>query len=113
MPGNNPARGDIYHIDFPEPLGPHYAVVVTADALNVYSIGVVVAVITSQHMDDIAPHQFRIPNGFLRRPSKVQCDALVMLPKEELTSDNWMDTISKKDMQGLDVALMKALDLWY
>lgn len=108
-----PHRGDVYYIDFDPPLDPHYAVVVTANALNSSSSSVVVAVITSKNADKVYPHEFKLPQDTLNKPSKVRCDSLIMTPKENLKSENWSGTLSKKDMEGLDVALMKALDLWY
>lgn len=113
MPGNSPVRGDIYHFDFERPLGPHYAIVVSSDALNASSVSIVVALITSAHMDNIWPHQFPVPKGLLKKPSKVKCDALIMLPREDCTADNWKTTVNNRDMDGLNVSLMKALDLWY
>jgi len=112
MPGDSPLRGDIYRIEFDPPIGRHYAVVVTSDAINIHSDSVVVAIMTTQHMEKIYPHQFKIPKGLLSRPAKVKCDNLMMLPKAELTRLNYVGTISKKDMEGLDIALLKALDLW-
>ncbi len=113
MPADSPCRGDIYHIDFEPPLGPHYAIVVTHDKINSASTSLVVAIITSQNVEEVYPHQLRLPDGTLNKPSKVKCDALITLPKDELTADNWIAKLSKKDMEGLDVGLMKALDLWY
>jgi mRNA-degrading endonuclease toxin of MazEF toxin-antitoxin module len=112
MPGDSPLRGDIYHIEFDAPVGPHYAVVVTGDAINRNANAVVLAVITTKNMDSIYPHEFRVPTGRLPKPSKVKCHSLVTWPKEELNQKTYVATISKKEMQGLDVALLKALDLW-
>jgi len=36
----------------------------------------------------------------------------VIVDKNELTDDSFQNTIPKRDMQGLDSALMMALDLW-
>jgi len=113
MPGNSPLRGDIYHVRFEPPVGKHYAVVVTADAINAYSDSLVVAVITTKHMDRIYPHQVKIPKGVLDVPAKVKCDNLMMWPKGELSSNTYVATIPKRDMPGLDMALLNALDLWH
>lgn len=113
MPRDQPVRGDIYHIDFPPPWGPHYAVVVSHDVINTSSKSVVVALITSQHVEEIYPHQFKVPNGILSKPSKVKGDALVMIYRDDIKADNWMGAIQDdKDIQGLDIAIMQALDLW-
>ncbi len=112
MPDDFPSRGDIYRVEFDPPVGVHYAVVVTADAINRNANTVLLAVITSQGMDKIYPHEFQVPAGLLPRPSKVKCHSIIMWPKEELNKKNYVSTIDKRDMQGLDVALLKALDLW-
>ncbi len=112
MPDDTPLRGDIYRVKFDPPVGPHYAVVVTADAINRNADTVLLAVITSRGMKRIYPHEFRVPAGLLPKPSKVKCHSLIMWPKEDLTQENYVGTIEKRDMQGLDVALLKALDLW-
>ncbi len=112
MPGDSPLRGDIYHIDLPAPVGPHYAVVITADAINQNSDTVLVATITTKRLDRIYPHEFKVPRGLLPQPSKVKCQSIIMVEKKELTAKNYVGTIDKQDMQGLDLALLKALDLW-
>ena len=112
MPGDDPVRGDIYHIKFPTPVGPHYAIVVTADAINRASDTVLVATITTQGVERIYPHEFKVPNGLLPKPSKVKCHSIIMLEKQELTATNYVDTIYKRDMQGLDLALLKTFHLW-
>jgi mRNA-degrading endonuclease toxin of MazEF toxin-antitoxin module len=112
MPGDSPQRGDIYHVSFGLPIGPHYAVVVTADVINRNANTVLVAIITSMGMDKVYPHEFAVPKGLLPKPSKVKCHALIMVPKAELNRNNYVTTINQRDMQGLDIALLKALDLW-
>lgn len=112
MPGDFPLRGDIYHVGFDPPLGPHFAVVVTADAINKNADAVVLAVITTKGLDSIYPHEFRVPSGLLPKPSKVKCHSLILWPKEELNQKNYVSTFDKRDIQGLDIALMQALDLW-
>jgi mRNA-degrading endonuclease toxin of MazEF toxin-antitoxin module len=110
VPDDFPLRGDIYYVGFPDPVGSHYAVVVTADAINRNSDTVLVATITTKGIDKIYPHEFKVPTGLLPKPSKVKCHSIIMLEKEELK--NYIGTIDKKDMQGLDVALLRTLDLW-
>ena len=112
MPGNIPLRGDIYHVKFPNPVGPHYAVVVTADAINRASDTVLVATVTTQGVERIYPHEFKVPSGLLPKPSKVKCHSIIMLDKQELTATNYVDTINKRDMTGLGLALLKTFDLW-
>lgn len=112
MPGDSPLRGDIYRVKLDPPVGPHYAIVVTTDAINRNAETILLAVITSKGLDNIYPHEFEIPEGLLPKPSKVKCHSLVMWPKEELTQKNYVATIDKRDIQGLDIALLKALDLW-
>lgn len=113
VPADSPIRGDIYHIAFAPPAGPHYAVVVTADTINKNANTVLVASITSKRVNTIYPYEFKLPESLLPKPSKVKCYHLVLVAKAELTYENYIGTISKKEMQGLDVALCKALDLWY
>ncbi|MBI1729065.1 type II toxin-antitoxin system PemK/MazF family toxin [Candidatus Acetothermia bacterium] len=112
MPANSPTRGDIYHLDFDE-IGPHYGVVISGDAINRNASTVLIAVISSKGTDTIYPHEFLLPAGLLRKPSKVKCQNITAWPKEELNSKNFSCSLDPKDMQGLDVALMKALDVWY
>lgn len=112
MPGNFPQRGDIYHVEFDPPVGPHPAVIVTADVINQNTDTVVLAVVTSKGVDRIYPHEFRIPTGLLRDPSKVKCHTLITWPKEILNENTYIGTIDQRDMQGLDIALEKALNLW-
>lgn len=112
MPANSPRRGDIYHLKLDEPIGPCYAIIVTANAINDNADTVLLALITSQGMDQIYPHEFNLPLGLLPKPSKVKCHALIACwPKQELTSGNNKATFGARDMPGLDVALMKALDM--
>ena len=113
MPGDFPCRGDIYHVKFESLVGPHYAVIVTADGINKSDEAVLMVVITSKRVDQIYPNEFKVPDKLLPKPSKVRCHRLVIVGKDELTSDNYVNTISKRDMEGLDIALMMALDLWY
>ena len=113
MPANSPRRGDIYHLKIDEPIGPRYAVVVTANAINDNADTVLLALITLQGMDQIYPHEFNLPLGLLPKQSKVKGHALIAWPKHELSSGNYKAALSARDMPGLDVALMKALDLWY
>lgn len=112
MPGDSPARGDIYHITFDPPIGEHYAVVVTSDAINANSTSVVVAIITSRHVDKIYPHQLSMPVEITGKPCKVKCDNLMMWPRDELTQEAFLGTLDDRTMQGLDMALEIALDLW-
>ncbi|MBI1743559.1 type II toxin-antitoxin system PemK/MazF family toxin [Candidatus Acetothermia bacterium] len=112
MPGHFPCRGDIYHVDFGPPIGSHFAVIVAADAINSSDEVVLMAVITSKGLEKIYPNEFKLPEGLLRKPSKVACHRLVIVDKNELTDDSFQNTIPKRDMQGLDSALMMALDLW-
>jgi mRNA-degrading endonuclease toxin of MazEF toxin-antitoxin module len=87
-------------------------VIVTADAINRNADAVVLAALTSRGTDKIYPHEFLVPAGLLPSPSKVKCHSLITWPKEELNQDNYIATISRRDMQGLDMALLMALDLW-
>lgn len=112
VPGDSPLRGDIYRVDFDEPMGPHYAVVVTNNAINENADAVLVAVITSKGVGKRYPHEFILPQGILPKPSKVKCHNMAMVLKEELTAKNYVGELSQQDMQGLDFALLKALDLW-
>ena len=112
MPGESPLRGDIYFLDLPAPVGPHYAVVVTTDAINRNSDTLLVATITTRGVDKIYPHEFKVPRGLLPQPSKVKCHSILMIVKEQLQAKNYVTAIHKRDMQGLDFALLRALDLW-
>lgn len=112
MPGDAPARGDVYHMAFEPPIGEHYAVVVTNDAINANSTSVVVAIITTRHMDKVYPHQLRLPKEITGKPCKVKCDKLMMWPRDELTQQEFLGTLDDQLNQGLDVALEIALDLW-
>ena len=111
MPGNSPRRGDIYHVDFPPPVGPRYAVIVTRDSLNMNANAVVVATITSKQMHKIYPNEFEISGGLMSHPSKVKCQNLIMLPKGDLPEDNYIGTLVESDIPALNTALRKALDL--
>lgn len=111
MPGNSPKRGDIYHVDFSPPVGARYAVVVTRNSINMNANAVVVATITSKRTDKIYPHEFKISPGLMSKPSKVKCQNLIMLPKGDLTEDNYFDTLMESDIPALNTALRKALDL--
>lgn len=113
MPGDFPQRGDIYQVEFDPPVGPHPAVIVTADVINRNADTVVLAVVTSKGVDRIYPHEFCIPTGLLHDPSKVKCHTLITWPKETLNEDTYLGTISERDIQGLEIALEKALDLWF
>jgi len=113
LPGSTPKRGDIYRVTFDDPVGPHYAVVVTTNAINDNANAVLVAVVTSKNTNTTYPHEFLVPSGLLPKPSKVKAHALVMVVKEEFSQKNYVNTLSDRDIQGLDVALMKALGLWY
>ena len=66
-----PSRGAIYHVDFPKPTGAHYAIVISDDAVNQHSSTVVLALITSRHMDNVWPYQLKVPSGILPKPSKI------------------------------------------
>jgi len=112
MPGDTPQRGDIYHVHFDPPVGRHYAVVISSDAINRTSDTVLVAVITSKGMDKVYPHEFKLPEGLLPKPSKVKCQSIVMVSKKNLNATTYVTTIPERDMMGLDIALMQALDLW-
>lgn len=112
MPGDTPCRGDIYHVNFPAPVGPHYTVIISSDAINRASNAVLVALITSKDIDRIYPHEFKIPEGLLSKPSKVKCQSIFMVEKKRLNATTYETTILDRDMPGLDIALMQALDLW-
>jgi len=113
VPGNAPRRGDIYHLELDNPVGPHYAIVVTTNAINENADTVLLALITSKGMDKIYPHEFNLPAGLLPKPSKVKCHSIIAWPKEELQQANYKTTLDQRDLPGLDVALMKTFDLWY
>ena len=93
-------------------MGPHYAVVVTADAINRNASTVLLAVITSRRIDEVYPHEFLLPLSLLPKPSKVLGHSIVIWPKEELTQKNFVASLGKRDLPGLDAALMMALELW-
>lgn len=112
MPGDNPRRGDIYHVHFDPPVGPHYGVVISSDAINRAGAAVLVAIITSKNVDKIYPHEFKLPAGLLAKASKVKCHSIVMVSKKNLNANAYMTTIADQDMQGLDIALMQVFDLW-
>ena len=112
MPFQYPKKGDIYHISFPKPRGPHYVAVVTSNAINDNSDYVVVALITSQDPNRVAPHQFKVPRGILSSPSKVKCDNVFMLSKSLLDPKAFQGTISGSDLLGLDAAICKTFDIW-
>jgi len=115
MPGDTPRRGDIYHVSFAPPVGPHYAVVISSDAINRSSNTMntmLVAVITSKGLEKVYPHEFKLPEGLLSKPSKVKCQSIIAVPKKSLNATTYVTTIPERDMMGLDIALMQALDLW-
>jgi|GEM_PF-4694395 len=111
MPGDRPRRGDIYHVRFDPPIGPHYAVVISSDAINRFSDYVLVAIITSKDVEDPGPHEFKLPSGLLPKPSKVKCQSIVQVFKKNLNATTYVTTIPERDLVGLDIALMQALDL--
>ena len=100
-------------MEFGPPAGPHYAVVVTADAINRSAVTVLVAAITSKRVGNIYPYEFKLPDNLLKKASKAKCYNLVMVPKAQLQESNYTGTIAKRDIEGLNAALLKALDLWY
>jgi mRNA-degrading endonuclease toxin of MazEF toxin-antitoxin module len=110
VPGKYPRKGDIYHVDFAPPIGPHYAVVVSSDMLNENIDSVIVAVITSQRVDQCQSNEYKVPDGLLAKPSKVKCQTLITIPKGRL--GNYVATMDQKDILGMGYALAKALDLW-
>jgi mRNA-degrading endonuclease toxin of MazEF toxin-antitoxin module len=112
VPGEFPQRGDIYHVEFDRPVGAHYAVVVSADAINQNTDTVVLAVITSKQTQKIYPHEYLIPARLLPEPSKVKCHNLITWPEEGLNEETYIGTLSAREVRGLDVALQKALDVW-
>ena len=112
MPLQNPKKGDIYHVPFPKPVDPHFAVVISANAINDNSEFVVVALITSKRSNEIAPHQFKVPKDILSQPSKIKCDNVFMLPKAELKPKAFQGSVTGSDMRGLDAAICKTFDIW-
>ncbi len=112
MPFQFPKKGDIYHVSFPQPRGPHYVVVISSNAINDNSDFLVAALITSQNANRVAPHQCRVPRGILTSPSKVKCDNVFMLPKSNLYPKDYQGSISGNDLIGLDVAICKTFDIW-
>lgn len=112
MPFDSPKRGDIYHVDFPKPRGPHYAVVITDDSINDSSNAVVVALITSKSMDNIWPYQMRVPKHLLEKASKIVCSNVYYMEKSQLKRESYRSSLDEQDLQGLDAALLKTFGLW-
>jgi mRNA interferase MazF len=105
-------RGDIYRVVKPpgdDPKKQRYFVVVSRSALIESRFSsVICAPIYSVH-DGLSTQVLVGISEGLQRDSSIHCDALVSVPKAQLT--HYMGSLQPAKMQALDRALATALDL--